>query len=275
MTFLLGGQIMENNNRQNKRKFRLEFRHIYALCLFAVTFALVLHVLNLLVLTPRRTTGVLVHGYRMESIQYLEEAWKTETEYFGSTLDEVDYVSIFWNTGPVVFVNVRVESGTSLSDARSAATEVVEYLIDISDEVVLEYDIQVVVSYGDVSQQREENHDEVIQHVHSYNHSLVEAILAHAEQHSSEFNVDRAYQNINGAFTDSIIIVVGEEGLEEMRSRLEAIEVAIIEVGDDESESYDSIPRYLGVRQIPQSNIADFPNWGTWDNQRSRMIWTP
>lgn len=267
---------MERNIKQNKRKFRLKFRQIYALFLFLVTAILAWHVVNLLVLTPMRETGVLAHGYRMENIQPLEKSWMRESENFGETLNQVDYVSIFWNIGPVVFVNVRVEPETNLSDARSAATEIVEHFIEASNEVLLYYDIQVVVSYGDVAQQRRENQEAVNQHVHEYNHNIVEAILAHAEEWPSEYNVHRAQTNINNVFTNSIKAAVGEEGLEDMRARLEALDVVVEEVEHENDENQEFMPRFPRVtRQITQSNIADFPNWGTWDNNRSRMIWNP
>ena len=260
---------MEINRTKKKSKFQLKFGHVYALGLLVVTLGLGLHVLNLLVLTPMRATGVLAHGYRMENIQQLEASWKNDTQAFGLTLSQVEAVSIFWNTGPVVFVSVSFESGASLGDARGVATEIIEYFIEVSDDAVLQYNIQVVISYGDVTNQLDENQVALTQHVHEYNHEFAEATLAHAEQHPSDFNVDRARRNINDLFTNSIVIVVDTDGLEAMRARLEAIEVA---PGDDEN---DNVLRYPGIRQIPQSNLVDFPNWGTWDNARSRMIWNP
>jgi len=279
--------MMEKNKKQYKGKKWLKFRHIYGMIMLAVTVYFAWSVFDLLVITPGQQTGVVALGYRMENIQELEESWITGTENFGATLNSVDYVSIFWNTGPVVYVSVRVHPGTQLSVAQSAATEVVEYFIAVSNEVVLQYDIQVVVSYGDVEVLRAENHAAVVQHVHEYNHSLVEAILAHAEQYPSEYNVHRAYRNIN-AFPNSIRIAVGEDGLAGMRARLEMIDI-VTEVdgyedqgvenegdeynGENGEEGVVSMPRYPGERQIPRSHITDFPNWGTWCNVRSRISW--
>lgn len=260
---------MEKNSKKFKGKQWLRFRHVYALMMLVVTGILVYHVVNLLVLTPRRDAGIPIHGHRMEEIEYLEAAWMTETEAFGATVDDVDYVSIFWNNGPVVYVSVRVEEGTTRRRARRAAREVIEYFIEVSEDVVLQYDIQVVVSYGDVVEQREENHAAVIQHVHEYHHDLVEDILAWAETYPSEFNVDRAHNNIHNVFTESIRIAVGEEGLEEMKTRLASIDI----VDEDEEEPLPRFP--FNIRQIPPSNIARFPNWGTWNNRRARIDWNP
>lgn len=260
---------MEKNKKEFKGKKRLKFRHIYALIMLLVTAVLIFHVVNLLVFTPRRDAGIPSHGHRMDDIQELEPYWKSETESFGETLDNVEGVSIFWNNGPVVYVSVRVEEGTTLRRARRSAREVIEHFIEVSDDVLLQYDIQVVVSYGDVVAQREENHEAVIQHVHEYNHSLVEDILAWAERYPSEYNVSRATRNIND-FSNSITVVVGEDGLEEMRSRVDGIDI-VSEAYD--VEDHELMPRFIANVQIPPSDISDFPNWGTWNNRRARIDW--
>ena len=260
---------MERNSKQLKRKKWLKFRHVYAFFLLALTVYLAWHVLNLLVFAPvrMREDAALALGDRMENIQDLEQSWLDLTEEFGATLDEVDYVSIHWNAGPVVYVSVRIEPDISRRYARRAARRVIEHFIEVSDEVALQYDIQVVISRGDIAQQRIENNAAVEQHVHEYNHSLVEEILAWAEDNPSESNVNRADTNINSVFTNSIIETVGDEGLEEMRARLAAIEVEVLDEDEDPMQS-------LAItRRIPYSNISRFPNWGTWCNERSRIRW--
>ena len=271
--------MMEKNRKQHKGKKWLKFRHVYTVIMLLITAYFAWHVIDLLVITPRQQTGTLALGYRMENIQDLENSWMTATENFGMTLDQVDDISVFWNTGPVVFVSIQFESGTERRDARGTATEVIEYFIEVSNEVALQYDIQVVISDGDAAEQRGEHHDAVVAHVHEYNLDLVERILTHAEQYPSEYNVHRAYRNIN-AFANSIRNVNGEEGLEEMRTRHAVIEVVVEPDGYEEDEygeetEVETLPRYPGERQIPPSNITDFPNWGTWNNDRSRIIWTP
>ena len=266
MTFFIGEEVMENNTKQHKGKKWLKFRHVYGFLLFLLTLALAGHAFDLLVLTPRREVGIIL-GYRMENIQALEEAWMRETETFGGTLPHVDDVTIFWNTGPVVYVSVRVDPGTSLNDARYVAREVIEFFIEASHEVARQYDIQVVVSYGDVAEQRAANHTAVAQHVHDYHHQLVEAILAHAEQYPNEFNIHRASENLS-AFAYSITVAVGESGLEEMRARLNGLVAVDLAIGNE-------MPVYAGERQVPPSNISEFPNWGTWSNERSSISWNP
>ena len=279
---------MKNSGIKYKGKRRLKFRHIYGLILFGLTVYFAWSVIDLLVLTPSRNTGIVALGARMENIDPLEDSWMNATENFGATLTDVDYVSLFWNTGPVVFVNVRFEPGISRSDARQIARDVVEYFIEVSNEVARQYDIQIVISYGDISYIDDEgnragilvdNQNAVVQHVHEYNFNFAEATLAWAENYPSNTNVTRASGNINSRFTNSIREIVGEEGLERMRARLAAIDVVIEpargEEEDDEDEDFERMPEYPRSAQIEQSNISDFPNWGTWCNDSSRIIWTP
>ena len=260
--------MMERNIKPYKGKKWLKFRHIYALILLILTGLLAWHIVHVLVLTPMRETGEAVHGSRMENVQLIDPSWITEAENFGATLDDVNSVDISWLNGPVVYFNVRVEPGTRRRYARRATRAIVEHFIEVSDDVALQYNIQVVASHADrdIAEMRADNHAAVELHVHEYNHSLVEEILAHAEVHSSETNVTRARTNID-VFASSIIAIVGEEGLEEMRARAESIRIAPLE---DEDEPMPILPI---ERQIPRSEISRFPIWGTWDNGRSRIIW--
>ena len=264
---------MERNVKPFKWKKWLKFRHIYALVLLAITALLVWHIVNLLILTPMRETGEVMHGSRMDNIQELEDSWRSETESFGATLDDVDYVTVFPPTGPVIYISVRVEPGTSRRYARRASRAVVEHFIEVSDEVALQYNIQIVVSYGDIVEMRAEHHAEVERHVHMYNYGLVEEILAHAELYPSETNVSRAETNIT-VFSNSIIAVGGDERLEEMRARVGALDGGVAEALEE--EDFEPMPHFpADTREIPSSSISRFPIWGTWNNERARIVWSP
>ena len=248
--------------------------------MIAVTGFFAFHVLNLLVLTPQRQTGQAPLGYRMEYIEHLEDFWLREVEDFGATLADVDYVDVVWTGGPVVYVSVRVFADTPLSYARHAAREVVEYFIETSGGVARQYNIQVVLSTGLIAERNEfgvvidgvlyENQAAVIRHVHEYNAGFAERTLAHAELYPSQANFDRAYGNINRVLNESIVEVMGASGLAELRARLNAIEICQL---TPEDEDYVYLPRYLPTLQIEQSWIADFPNWGAWNNERNQIIW--
>ena len=267
---------MKNNGFKLKWKKRLKFRHIYALVLLGITAFFAWHIIDLLVFTPMRAAGTMILGSRMEEIELLEESWLTDTETFGATVDDVDEVTVFWNQGPVVFLSVRVEPGTSRRDARAASNVVAGHFVEISGGIAEQYDIQVVAFYGDISEQVEENEAALLLHVHEYHHYLVEKIVAHAERYPSDYNVNRAFENID-VFNESITIAAGEGEAALMRQRLDALDVVVeygVVFGEDEDfEPLPRLPRTL--YQTPRSNIVRFPIWGTWNNDRSRISWSP
>ena len=257
-----------------KRRKKPRFAVIYGIILLITTVALAGHVLYNLWWSPRAETGVPILGYRMDDIPEIDESWLRETEEFGGNQEHVEYVELFPTTGPVIYFNVRIEEGTSRRNARSAATDIVEYFIEISDEVALYYNLQVVVSYGDIAARRAENRAAVAAHVHEYNWSFTESTLEYAERYPSSANVSRAEININIRLTESILIAAGEEELERMRARLAAITVMTPEQESEMIEEQGFIPSYSGIRQVPPTDISDFPIWGVWNNRRSRINWS-
>lgn len=280
---------MEKNRATFKfKKLNLRFRHIYALIMIAVTSFFVWHVFDLLVLTPMRQAGQAPLGYRMSDIEYMEDFWMREVEEFGATLDNVDYVEIVWTGGPVIYIIVHVFGDSSPSYARRDGREIIEYFIEITDGVALQYNLQIVLFEGVIAERDErgvvvggvlyDNQVAVVRHVHEYNAGFAERTLAHAERYPSQANFDRAYGNINRVLNASILEVVGESGLRELRDRLNAIEIFTInlddeEVDEDAEEVY--MPWYPYSLQIEQSRISEFPNWGAWSNDHNRIIWSP
>lgn len=275
---LLGEEVMEERNRSiKKRKKPLKFTVIYGIILFIATVALAGHVLYHLWWVPRAGAGTPILGYRMDDIPELNESWLRETEAFGGQQQHVDYVELFWNTGPVVYFNVRVLEHTSLSDARLAAADIVAHFIEISHETALDYNLQVVVSYGDIVERRKENQAAVIAHVHEFRWRLAEALLAHAENYPSSDNVSRALNNID-VYENSIIIAAGEAELDDMRSRQAAISVMTAEQEAEWIETHGFVPVYVAdhggdIRNVPPSDISEFPNWGVWNRQHSSIDW--
>lgn len=272
----------------------MKFRHIYALIMLGVTLILGFMVLNLLVIAPTREVGSAPQGNRMDELDLIEDFWLREAEDFALTFDEVEEAELFWNGGPVVFMSLRFNEDTRRRYARQTAREVMEYFIEASDEVALQYDLQVVIYrdeilYTDNDGERSgvlvDNQAAVVRHVHENTHAFVEATLDWAERYPNHYNFNRAEINVNGRLQPSILEVVGEEGLADMLARLEAIEVVDPPLLDDEGVELEldeenevetnEMPRYPGEFQISQSSISSFPNWGTWNNSRNRIIWNP
>jgi len=263
---------MRNNGIKFKMKKRLKFRHIYMMILLAITAYFSWHVLDLLVFAPNNAIGSMILGSRMDEIEPLEEEWLRATEAFGATVEHVDDVEVFWNTGPVVYLSVRVEPGLSRRNARAATNTVGAYFAELAGEILRPYNVQVVVFYGDIGEQIAENQAALIQHVHEYNHAFVESLISHAESYPSLFNINRARDNISDAASvmyESVIIVVGNEGRLAMLERINAITPA-----SEEVLAEGPIPQHPG-RQITPSNIARFPMWGTWNHNRGQVRWSP
>lgn len=256
-----------------KRVGKPRIAFIYGVILFIATIVLVGVVLYNLWWVPRIATGTPMLGYRMEDIPEIDESWITATEEFGENQKHVDEVEIHATTGPVIYFNVRVDEGTSLKKARAAAAEIVEHFRDISDEVVPHYNLQVVISQGDIAALRVENQAAVTAHSHEYLYDFAESTLDYAEQYPSSGNVQRAEVNINSRLTNSIRFAVGEEGLERMRERLAAI---IVMTSAEEAaliEELGYMPSYSPIMQVPATEISQFPNWGVWNDRRSRIDW--
>lgn len=264
---------IKNNDIKIKGKKRLKFRHIYGLIMIVITGIFAFIVLDLLVLQPSNIDG-LVLGIRMDEFEPLENSWLRNTEIYGSSLEYVESVEMFWNSGPVVYLIVNIEQDSSRSNGRRAANDIVEHFIETSNSVALMYDIQVVLmrenpEFDSLSDLATANEEALNVHVMEFYYDLVERMVAWAEEYPSEFNISRAEENI-GVFSNFITELTGEDGVRILRSRLSALEAVA------EGESEEQMPRLpLNLRQIPQSDITRFPNWGTWDNNRNRIIWSP
>jgi len=263
--------------KKQGEKAKLTKFGMYKLFLAGLVGILLLHFIITLWWVPRRDAGSPVLGDRMEGIQELEDSWISETTTFGQERSNVYSFSIFWNSGPVVYFNVQVDEGVSRSDARSVATDIVAHFVELTDGVAEDYDIQVVISRvgDDVRELIEVNHEAVRDHAFEHIHNIVETTLAHAEQYPTFNNINRAYENINIVYTGVIRTVVGEEGLEAMRERLDAI----VELT---AEQEDQLAEELGVvivpgasidRSVPPSDISTFPNFGVWNHDRERIDW--
>ncbi|MCL2559167.1 MAG: hypothetical protein FWE07_01655 [Turicibacter sp.] len=265
-----------------KRRTKPRVAFLYGIGLFVATAVFAGVVLYQLWWQPRVATGNPIFGYRMEEMPELNEAWLSATEEFGGNQVHVDYVEVIWMSGPVIYFNIRVEEGISLSEAHSAAVPILEYFIETSNEAALDYSLQVVVSYGEIAYLdgdgnlaglRADNQREVAAHTHEYHRSFAESTLEYAERYPSRANMTRANDNINSLFTASILAAGGEEELESMRTRFAAITPMTDEEESAFIESQGYIPEYSGVWQVPPTNISDFPNWGVWNNRRSRIDW--
>jgi|GEM_PF-3483695 len=271
---------MEEKQKTNsKKKFdltKLTKFQIYKLVLAGIVGILLLHFLITLWWVPRRDAGSPVLGDRMENIEQLENSWIRDTEAFGNDQSDVNEFSIFWNSGPVVYFNVEVNERVSRSDARSVATEIVAYFVDVSDGVAEDYNLQVVISRAgeDLRELRDENHAEVRAHTFAHQYALVEDILAHAEQYPTANNLNQVYRRLN-EFRHVIIELSGEEGLAAMWERHGAVVELTAEQEDQLADQLglSNVPSFRENRRISPTDMSRFPNFGVWNHNRGRIDW--
>ena len=258
-----------------KRKFKLTPLKAYKLFLAFATGVLLAHFVVMLWWVPRRDAGSPVLGDRMAYIDELETSWITDTETFGNDLNDIDNFSIFWNSGPVVYFNVRVNEDVSRRDARSKASEILNYFVDLSDGVARDYELHVVISQPvDLHELIEYNHAAVTQHVMNYRYERTKIFLSHAEDLPTATNFNNAYAHVRD-FENAIVAIVGQEGLDDIRARLDNIVqlTADEETALEEQLGVPSIPTAQHDRQVPPTNISPFPNFGIWNHRRSRINW--
>lgn len=261
--------------KKQGKKLELTKFGMYKIFLAGLVGVLLLHFIITLWWVPRRDAGAPVLGDRMEGIQELEDSWINETTAFGNEQSNVNSFSIFWNSGPVVYFNVEVNEGVSRRDARRVAVAIVAHFIELSDDVAEDYNLQVAISRAgdDLAELRDANHEAVREHALAHQHGFVEEILAHAEQYSTFNNISRARGFVDG-FSTAIIATVGEEGLEAMRERLDAIVELTAEEEDQLAEELGHpVPEFRENRRVSPTDFSTFPNFGVWDHDRGRINW--
>lgn len=262
----------ENKNSKENKKFKrararkVIFR-LYIGLLMLVTLVFGMYVFNVLYLRPVRTAGSPVFGNRLEDIEPIPNHIVRETETFGASKAHIDRVTISI-TGRVVYFDVRVVEGTPAATARESTEEIAQYFLDEVGEIAADYSIQLVVSKGDIRQLRDNNRAAVIEHKREHTLFLIEEITAFAERYPTEDNINRMAQNIAAfrRFWD-------EETISAYEARFNALTPLTEEEQENLREQYGgNLPEADVSREIPRSNIAEFPIWGVL-NQRGRFEW--
>ncbi|MCL2560692.1 MAG: hypothetical protein FWE07_09415 [Turicibacter sp.] len=251
---------------QMKRKKKIRGFRIYVWVLAALSVMLLAYVILMIYIIPTRGSGSPILGYRQEGIEDIESSWISDTEAFGGEQANVDEVTIFY-AGLTVYFNVRVNEGTSLAEARTAAEAIGEFFIDLSDGVATDYDLQFVVSYGDKDLLRTQNQEALIGHVVEHRIKIIDEILTFAQQYNTQANISRVRDNL-----DIFGASFPEEILADFESRYENLPDPMTAEQEDAIRDHNNnLPTANVEQSIPQSELADFPNWGTWI--RNRIVW--
>ena len=265
-------------------KVRKRLFQLYVLALIAVTGAFGYHLVDVFVLQHNAVAGTPYFGHRLDDLQPIPDNIKQAASSFGTTLPGVISATVD-NRGAVIFVDVRVNEYVELEAAQSAAEQLTDYFLERAGDLADGYNLQIVVSAGDLATLAAENRRAAIDHIYNYFYFLAETTVSHAEEFSVAGNITRAQDNINvfnnrfnnpeGAhrenFRETTVTDVAN-----LQARLDAI---IPWTEDEEAQQLEAhggrFPNVLqgSDRLVPQSNINDFPSWGIINRETGQFQW--
>jgi len=255
--------------QKNKLENTTKGLKLYVGILVVTTLILGFHLIFTLIIYPRSIAGSPIFGNRLDYIEEIPNTVVTSTEEFGFSQSRVENVKIMIN-GPVVYFDVRVDEEADVATARRSAEAIANFFLNEADEVGSDYNLQLVVSKGDINELRQTNREEVNAHVQAHLLIVYEAITAHAELYPTENNINRIYQNIN-------LWSGSEEEVANFRDRADALEPMTAEEEERLAEVNGGVvPSYNSSesRIIPPSDIADFPSWGTLNKTTGEIDWS-
>ena len=233
-----------------------------------LTVLLAYDALDYFYLTPMKSAGKPLYGYRTENLVTVEDSMISSAITYGLDQTGVDEVDILV-TGPVIYIDVRVSSNTDLTTAQASAEKISDYLIgeinEVSKDAAKEYDFQLVVSSGNLKQLAEENREAELEHIKENDIRIVEQVVAYAEEYPTATNIQRANKNIE------VILKSYPEEAEKFQARVDQLD----EYTAEEEEALGEIPTLTVDKNVPTSTITEdgYPSWATIDAETNEYIW--
>ena len=221
--------------------------------------------LTYFVLEPMQYSGAPVYGYRTEGLPEISETTLVDVEKMGMSEAGVESVDVKVS-GPVIYINVRVDQSTELKAAKASAVAIADELksaVTLEEEQNL-YDIfnvQLAVYNQDPQALKETNREAELAYVNEFDTAIVEEILVHAEEYPTAATIQRA--------KDNIVLLSEGEIKDEFTKRVEAIK----EWTAEEQEEAGNIPEKVVSQDVPQSDLATYPVWGTYNLAKDKYIW--
>ena len=263
---------------------------IYVVFLVILSIAFAAHLVFNFYIEPRSLSGSPILGNRLEYLSNIPENVFTDTEAFGLTQTRVEAVTVS-HIGAIIYFNVRVEAGTGVEVARTAAEEISDFFLEQAGELAEGYNIQLVVSTGDIDELKAENRAEALDHVRRHQMNLVEELTIFAEQFpttdatvgSNHGTIDRVLSNISllrrrQAYTEKVgeLYQVYETALADFEARVNALTPLTneeVEVLIEQNHGNILVRDITDIRDVPQSDITDFPSWGALNNTTGLIEW--
>ena len=254
------GAKKTSEKRNVTKKRTVLYGYIGVLAVVTVLFGY--NVLKYFYLDPLKVAGQPVYGYRTEELQTISQDAITKAEEVGESQSGVESVTITVQ-GPVVYVDVRVEDGVNIDDAREVAEDSTNELLTQAKDVINDYNVQLVVSSGDIEEVAATNREEELSYIKEHDLAIVEQIVANAEKYPTATNIQRANANID------ILEKSYKEEADAFRTRINAL----TELTAEEEENLGAIPELVVDQSIKQSDISTYPSWGVYDKTTETFEW--
>ncbi|MEE1236670.1 MAG: hypothetical protein UHI85_01200 [Turicibacter sp.] len=250
----------KTSEKRVTKKRAVLYGYIGVLAVVTVLFGY--NVLKYFYLDPLKVAGQPVYGYRTEGLQTISQDAISKAEQAGEGQSGVESVTITVQ-GPVVYFDVRVGDGVNIDDARAAAQVSANELLTQAKEIINDYNLQLVVSTGDIKEEAETNREEELAYIKEHDLAIVEQIVANAEKYPTATNIQRANANID------ILAKSYQEEAEAFRARINALK----ELTAEEEQNLGTIPELVVDQSIKQSSLTTYPSWGVYDKTKETFEW--
>lgn len=254
------GAKKTSKKRNITKKRTVLYGYIGILAVVTVLFGY--NVLKYFYLDPLKVAGQPVYGYRTENLQPISQDVIAKAEEVGKSQSGVESVTIKVQ-GPVVYVDVHVEGGVNIDNAREVAEASANELFTQAKDIINDYNVQLVVSTGDSKEVAATNREEELAYIKEHDLDIVEQIVANAEKYPTATNIQRANANID------ILAKSYKEEAEAFRTRINAL----TELTAEQEESLGAIPELVVDQSIKQSDISTYPSWGVYDKTTETFKW--
>ena len=234
--------------------------------LAVVSLLFAYNIIDYFYIEPTMLAGKPLYGDRLEDLVPIDDAIIKDAESYGSSQPGVNSVKVTIE-GMIVYIDVRVDSTTGVETAKSSAENISNYLISAIDNTNAdsskEYNFQLVVSNEDPTLLSETNRAEELEYIKSHDISIVEQVVAYAEEYPTATNIERANKNI--AYMQQTY----PDEAAAFQQRVDNL----TELTAEQEEALGDIPALEVDKEIKPSTIADYPSWGTLNAETAQYDW--
>ena len=249
-----------DKKRHLTKKQSVLYSYIGILAVLTILFGY--SVLNYFYFEPLKAAGQPIYGYRTENLDSISDAIIEKAKQVGVNQTGVENVNITVQ-GPVIYFDVRVNTGVKLETAQAAAEATVNEFLSQAGEIANQYTLQLVVSTGDIDDLKATNREEELAYVKEHDVAIVELIVADAEKYPTAAKINRAQQNID----------LMKKSYPEEADAFQARINELTELTAEQEEALGEVPVLEVDQTIQQSDISNYPSWGAYDKETQTFEW--